>query len=181
MVRPRPFNTRLITSSPGRALLRAGVFAIAVVQERRHIARGSTKGVQRVDVRTGAAPSLRQTTIVLGTQSLIRWLGRVIPGPGTSPARPDPGLTREIEQARSQHADDPDALQDAVMRIYRERRVAPGNALVAGLVRSLTITAIGRRPLPFVSERRTIADMLAGTKILDGGPSRWTRWRERGR
>ena len=160
------------TSTRGRALLRVCVFAIAVAQERRNSAKGSRRGVRRVDARTGATPSLRQTIIVLGTRDAIRWLGRAIPGPGAAPPRSDPELQRELERVRAEHADDPDALREAIMRIYRERQVTPASSCLPLLVRGAVVVAANRAPIPFLAERRTIADVLAGTKLVRSGPSR---------
>jgi len=165
------------TSARGRALLRVCVFAIAVAQERRSNTKGSSGRVRRVDARTGAAPSLRQTVVVLGARDAIRWLVRAIPGPGVAPLRVDPEFQREIERVRMEHGDDPAARQEAIVRVYRERRVAPVNACLPGLVRGVVMVAANRAPIPFLAERRTIADMLAGTKLVGDGPSRWARLR----
>jgi hypothetical protein len=162
-------------------LLRVCVFAIVVAQERRSIAKASHRGIRRVDARTGAAPSLRQTIVVLGARDAIRWLVRAIPGPGAAPRRLDPEFQGEIERVRAEHADDPAALQDAVMRVYRERHVAPVNAFLPGLVRGVVVVTANRAPIPFLAERRTIADLIAGTKLVRSGPSRWTRLRRRRR
>jgi hypothetical protein len=169
------------TSARGRALLRVCVFAIVVAQERRSIAKASHRGVRRVDARTGAAPSLRQTIVVLGTRDAIRWLIRAIPGPGNAPPRLDPELQHELQRVRAQHADDPAALQEAIMRVYRERHVGPVNSCLPGLVRGVVVVAANRAPIPFLVERRTIADVLAGTKLVRSGPSRWARLRRRRR
>jgi hypothetical protein len=160
-------------------LLRACVFAIAVAQERRSIAKGSHQGVRRVDARTGAAPSLRQTIVVLGMRDVIRWLVRAIPGPGATPQRSDPGLQRELVRVRAEHADDPDALHEAVVRVYRERHVTPASTCLPVLVRGVVVVAANRAPVPFLVERRTIADVFAGTKLVRSGPSRWARLRRR--
>jgi hypothetical protein len=159
-------------------LLRVCVFAIAVALERRSVAKGSSRRVRRVDARTGEAPSLRQTIVVLGVRDLIQWLGRAIPGQGATPQRLDPELQRELQRVRVQHADDSAALQDAVMRVYRERHVTPVNSCLPILVRSVLVTAANRAPIPFLAERRTIADVLAGTKLVRSGPSRWGRLRQ---
>jgi hypothetical protein len=171
----------LPTSSSGRALLRVCLFAVAVALERRSAAKGSSKRVRRVDARTGTAPSLRQTIVVLGVRDAIRWLGRAIPGPGATPKRPDPELQRELERVRAQHADDPAALRSAVVRVYRDRKVTPANTFLPGLLRGAVVAAANRAPIPFLAERRTIADVLAGTKQVRSGPSRWTRLRQRHR
>jgi hypothetical protein len=104
-----PSVSAILSSTRGRVLLRVCVFAIVVAQERRSIAKDSDRGVRRVDARTGAAPSLRQTIVVLGARDVIRWLVRVIPGPGARPRRSDAGLQRELVRVRAEHADDPDA------------------------------------------------------------------------
>jgi hypothetical protein len=177
MARLPSVSAILPTSASGRALLRVCVFAIAVAQERRSVAKGSSKRVRRVDARTGAAPSLRQTIIVLGVRDAIRWLGRAILGPSVPPQRLDPGLQRDLDRVRAQHADDPAALQDAVMRVYRERQVTPVNTCLPILVRVTAVAAASHAPIPFLAERRTIADVLAGTKLVRSGPSHWTRLR----
>lgn len=162
-------------------MLRVCVFAIAVAQERRSSAKGSSGRVRRVDARTGAVPSLRQTVVVLGARDAIRWLVRAIPGPGAAPRRVDPEFQRALERVRVEHADDPAARQEAIMRVYRERHVTPANACLPGLVRGVVVVAANRAPIPFVAERRTIADVLAGTKLVRSGPSRWARLRRRRR
>ncbi len=96
MARLPPVSAFVPTSARGRVLLRVCLFAIVVAQERRSIAKDSHRGVRRVDVRTGAAPSLRQTIVVLGARDAIRWLVRAIPGPGAAPQRPDPELQHEL-------------------------------------------------------------------------------------
>jgi hypothetical protein len=67
------------------------------------------------------------------------------------------------------------------MRVYRERHVTPANACLPGLVRGVVVVAANRAPIPFLAERRTIADLIAGTKLVRSGPSRWTRLRRRRR
>ena len=169
MARLPPVSTVLSLSARGRVLLRVCVFAIIVAQERRSIAKGSDPGVfRRVDARTGAAPSLPQTIVVLGMRDVIRWLIRAIPGPGAKPRRPDPGLQRELVRARAEHADDPDALREAVVRVYRERRVTPASMGLSALVRGVVVVAANRAPIPFLAERRTIADVFRTSSCAEG-------------
>lgn len=166
-------------SERSQVLLRVCVFAIAVALERRRIARGSPRRVRRVDARTGADPSLRQTIIVLVAQRAGQWLlGRAIPGPGAALQRMKPKLEHEIERVRLEHAD-PGAQQDAIMRVYQQRQAGSVNMFLPALIRSAAVAAINRCPVPFLPQRRTLADLLAGTKLVRNGPSRWTRWRRR--
>jgi hypothetical protein len=177
MARLPPVSAIVPTSARGRALLRVCVFAIGVAQERRSAAKGSRRGARRVDARTGAAPSVSQTIVVLGVRDAVRWLVRAIPGPGAAPPRPDPGLQRELERVRAEHADDPEARREATMRVFQERKVTPARRCLPALVRGAVTVAANRAPIPFLAERRTIADVLAGTKVVGSGPSRWGRLR----
>jgi hypothetical protein len=163
-------------------LLRVGAFAFAVVMERRRIASGSPGKDRRADARTGAAPSLRQTTAVLGAQAAIRWLlNRAIPISSAAQRRRRRDLEREIERVRSQHRDDPSARREAIVDICRQRSTGPASIWLPTLARGVAVLAVNRCPVPFLTERRTVADLLAGTRLVrDDRPSRWARLR-RGR
>jgi hypothetical protein len=160
--------------------LRIFAFAFAVGMERRRIASESPEKARRVDARTGAAPSLRQTIVVLGTREALRWLlDRLLPRPGAAQRRTQPELAREIERVRALHADDPSAQQEATMELFRQRPVVKVSA-VAMPARALAGIAANHCPLPFLAERRTVADLLASTKLVRGeGRSPWTRLRRR--
>jgi hypothetical protein len=165
------------TSPRGQTLLRICVFAISVALERRSIARGSHKGVQRVDARTGAAPSLRQTIIVLGARDATRWLlDRAIPRPGVAPALIRREMAQEIERVRLEHPNDQRARQEAIMRVSQRRQGVQVGCLPL-LIRAGAAIAVDRCPVPFLEERRALVDLLAGTKLVRNGPSGWTRLR----
>jgi hypothetical protein len=168
MSRIPSFLMRPPTSERIQVLLRAGVFAVAVALERRRIARGSPRRVRRVDARTGADPSLRQTIIVLGTQRAVPWLlARATPGPGAELQRIKP----EIERMRLEYPDDPSARQEALTRVSQRRQGAQVGCLLMVVRIGATLT-INRCPLPFLPERQTLADLLAGTKLVRNGASR---------
>lgn len=156
-------------------LMRICVFAMAVALERRSVARGSRARDRHVDARTGAAPSLRQTIVLLGAREAIRWLfAKVMPGPGAALRRVQPEWQRELARVRAQHADGSSAQREAIMRLY-ETRQAPTHSCLPGLIRVAVVTAVNRCPIPFLAERRTLPDLLAGTKSVRNGPSRWAR------
>jgi hypothetical protein len=50
---------------------------------------------------------------------------------------------------------------------------------LAALARGVVVVAANRAPILFLTQRRTIADVFAGTKLVRSGPSRWTRLRRR--
>jgi hypothetical protein len=183
VARIRSFVSNLAASARGQALLRVCAFAVAVGIERRSIAHGSRGRLKRVDARTGAAPSLRQTIVVLGAREALRWFfDRAIPRPGGAQRRAaqerQRELHRELPRVRAQHAGDPQAQQEAIVEVYRERYAGPVNSSwlpLSMLVRTAARIAVNRCPVPFLDERRTLADLLAGTKLAGGGPS----WRVR--
>jgi hypothetical protein len=132
--------------------------------------------VRRVDVRTGADPSLRQTIVLLGVRPAIRWLIRVAtPDPNAKLRRRQEELRRELERVSAEHSGDPCARQEAIMRVYRERGPMRVSCLPT-LARAAPALLVERCPVPFLSQRRTLADLLAGTRIMRTGRSR-SRWR----
>lgn len=156
----------------------AGELALAVALERRRIAKGSRKGVKRVDVETSQDPSLRQTIVVICVQRSARWLiARALPGPKV-PSGDE--LQQKIRQAREQHGGDEAAMREAATRAVEEQRVGGLAWLLPFVLRAVAIAFVARRPIPFRHERQTLADMLAGTKIISGGAPRWRRRRRRG-
>jgi hypothetical protein len=172
-------NTSPSALRRNQMLLRICAFAIAVALERRRTTRESRKGVRRVDARTGAAPSLRQTIVLLGARDAVRWLlGRVIPGSGEAPELVKREMEHELKRARVEHSDDPSARQEATMRVLQKRQGVQVGCLPV-LLRAGAAVVVDRCRIPFLSERRTLVDLLAGTKLVDDRPSRRTRLRWR--
>ena len=168
------FNA-LVTSTPGRISLRVGTFAIEVALERRHIARGSSRQVRHVDARTGADPSLRQTIVLLGARHAIPWLiGTAIPGQSVRQREQQLEFQREVQRAHAEHAGDPEARQEAISRIYQTREPVHRGCLTV-LLRALVPVAVNRCAVPFISQRWTLADLLAGTRMVRDGPRRSSR------
>lgn len=168
---------RLATSARGRTLLWLGSFALSVAMERRRIAKGAVKGTYRVDAKTGAPPSLHQTIILLGTRLAVERGARAIPSPAAASRLHDPEVSREVHEAHKLYADDQAGMQSELERIYETRQIRPWTACLPVLVRGLAVVAVNRCSLPFLTERRTLADLLAGTKLARTGPSRWSRLR----
>jgi hypothetical protein len=104
---------------------------------------------------------------------------RAVLGPVPASQLQNPDTRRELHQAHELHPDDHAALERELGRIYAERQIRPGRACLPGLVRGGVAIAINRLPLPFLSEPRTLADLLAGTKLVRRR-SRWRRTLGRG-
>lgn len=160
-----------------RVLARLGTFAFGVAVHRRSLARGRGASSRRVDARSGEPPSLRQTIVLLGAQQGLRWAARqMLPTSVKQVDREE--LTREIRRAQTQYADDPDAQNAAIAQLYSERHVPVTVTLIPTISRSLFVAAMVRVPIPFLAQRRTLPDLLAGTRMLHS-PSRWSRLRSR--
>ena len=157
---------KLFSSKPGRIGMRTGGFALAVALERRRIARGSGRRRWRVDARTGANPSLRQTIVLLAAPRAIQKLiGTATRGSDTKLQARQREFHRELGRLRAEHRDNPEALQEAVMRFQRTHGPV-GVSCLPALIRAVLGIAINNCPVPFLSQRRTLTDLLAGTMMV---------------
>jgi hypothetical protein len=174
MTRTPSFN-RLLASTPGRIAMQVGAFAIEVALERRRITRGSPRRARRVDARTGADPSLRQTIVLLGAPRATQQLIRVLtPGSNAKLQAQHHELQDELRRLQAEHADDPQARQEAIMRFQRTRDPVRVSCLPV-LTRLVLGIAVNRCPVPFISARRTLPDLLAGTRVVRDDPPRHLR------
>lgn len=185
MSRPSSFQD-LLSSARGRALMRIGVFALGVALERWSIARSSRRA-RHLDARTGGAPTLRQTILLLGTGEAIKWaLDRTMPKPDAQRRQAAGDLQRELKRVRAEHPGDRDARREAIARVHRERGADGGRDAVRAFVVPMALrvavgVTINRGPIPFLRERRTLADLLAGTKLAPRESPRRVRLLRRGR
>jgi len=86
-------------------------------------------------------------------------------------------LHNQMRNAQRQYADDRVKQQETLIRISQESPVQPFASCLPGVARTAAIITITRAPIPFLPERRTIPDMLAGTKLVRLCPSRLSRTR----
>lgn len=146
--------------------MRAGGFALAVALERRRVARGSGRRRRRVDARTGADPSLRQTIVLLAAPRAIQKLiGTATRGSDAKLQARQREFHRELGRLRAEHRDNPEALQEAVIR-FRQTHGPVGASCLPVLIRAVLGIAINSCPVPFLSQRRTLPDLLAGTRMV---------------
>ncbi|MGA2165082.1 MAG: hypothetical protein ABSH36_11520 [Solirubrobacteraceae bacterium] len=83
-----------------------------------------------------------------------------------------------MTRAHAEHAGDPQARQEAITRIYQTREPVHRGCLTV-LLRALVPVAVNRCAVPFVSQRRTLADLLAGTRMVRDEPRGRARLRRR--
>ncbi|HUN78454.1 MAG TPA: hypothetical protein VMU32_06005 [Solirubrobacteraceae bacterium] len=166
MDRVRAFGN-LFGSAPGRIGMRAGGFALAVALERRRIARGpDRRRVRRVDARTDADPSLRQTIVLLAAPRAIHKLIQITTrGPDAKRQARQLELHRELRRLRAEHHDSPEALQEALAHLQQTHGPV-GVSCLPALIRAALAVTVNNCPLPFLSQRRTLPDLLAGTRIV---------------
>lgn len=160
-------------SSRAILLRAAGDFALAVLFERRRIAKGSRKGTRRVDVETGEDPTMRQTIVFLGAQRSVRWLAaRAIPTPGSLVSDE---MSEELRRAAERHGDDPAARQRAIAEVFERQGAGAYSSWLPVALRTAVVALVNRRPVPFLGERQTLADLVAGTKMVGDATPRWRR------
>ncbi|HXW58044.1 MAG TPA: hypothetical protein VEJ23_01065 [Solirubrobacteraceae bacterium] len=167
----RAVGTRSRLSSPK---VRLGLRLLGVASRVRRDGRQSVGarvvGIRLVSARTGAAPSLRQRLIRVVTHTAWRVLiERLIPPPKTVVAHDDHELRSAIAAARREHAEDQEALQEAMLTIYRERKIDPSRPLLLFLVRTAIMAAI-QIPFPGSTLKQTLPDRLAGTIVVVDRP-----------
>ncbi len=133
-------------------------------------------------MRTGADSNLYQTIVLLAAPRAIQKLI----GIGFR------GSTRSCEHASrssnanspgcglSTHYSDHEAIQEAVVRFQQTHEPVHVSCLPV-LIRAVLVGVVNNRPVPFLSQRRTLADLLAGTRMVNDMPRRGTRlrWRRR--
>jgi RDD family len=128
-------------------------------------------GLRLVDARSGGEPTRRQRLV----REILRRLWGAVHRrllPVKTPAVPaeKEQLQAEIAAAHRAHADDQQALQQALMRVYRENRISPIRAswlppLLWLLARVPLIAAISV-PMPWSPLRQSLLDWLTGTVVV---------------
>jgi 60Kd inner membrane protein/RDD family len=164
-----------LQSQPLKGILHVAAFSLPLLTKKRRSPGFRVLGLWLVDARTGESASRRQEIIRAATRQTWQILcRRLVPIPTTQASAEHEKLRSEIELARRRYAEDQQALQREVMRIYREKKVEPVRAsCLPVLWRLPLITAID---LPFWSSRKqSLLDRLAGTVIVRDRPSQHRR------
>ncbi len=133
-----------------------GVLARSALIERMGSPGQRLMGLRTVDRRTGRPVTLRRATLLtgLGVGVTVARARLRAPSPASdSPERQRAGeeLRREVRELREQHAREPEALEAAMMELYRRRAPAVrlgGGKLIAGVGLQFLVGRVRRRVAP---------------------------------
>lgn len=150
-----------------RIPLELSAFALAAAWEPRRGLGARALGLRLVDARTGDAISRQQALIRVGARRIWQAIAhRLFPWPEVRPLHENEGLRSELDAARREHAEDREALEDALKRIYRQHHMNPvRTSCLPSLLRLLIAVAVDV-PLPWTPLRQSVADKLAGTVVI---------------
>jgi hypothetical protein len=149
-------------TSGGRVLAVAG-WVIAVSARNRRSPGYRVVGIRRVDARRGGAVTIRSAVIHLASREGWAWLTRQAMGPAQRRAsQRTKDFRAQVDEIKRQHADDPDAGQDAITSLYKSADVNCLTPIVWGL------PAVLAGPLSSLlsGSHQTIGDRLSGTVIV---------------
>lgn len=123
-------------------------------------------GLRLVDARSGGEPTSRQRLVrAVARRSWQALHQRLLPVRTPQAPLDQEKVRSEMAAARSAHADDPQALQQAVMQVYRENRVQTRVSCLPALARMPLIAAIDI-PLPRSPLAQSLVDWLSGTVVV---------------
>jgi hypothetical protein len=122
-------------------------------------------GLRLVDT-DGGEPARAQWLARAVARRLWRALGqRLLPGPGPRDPHVRERMRTETAAAHSAHAGDPDAFQQAMLRIHRENRIDWRPSCLA-LVARLTLIAAIDTPMPWSPLAQSPVDWLSRTVLV---------------
>jgi hypothetical protein len=162
-----------LQSEPAKRVLPVIVFAASVLTKERRGAGFRLLGLRLVDARTGRDVSRRQELVRAGTRQAWKLLcRRLIPAPKAQASPTHEKVRSEMEAARRRFANDQEALQREVMRIYQEKKVEPVRASFLPVLRRFPLIAAMDLPMFWSPLKQSLPDRLAGTVIVRNRPSR---------
>ncbi len=125
-------------------------------------------GIRLADANTGEPVNMRQAIIRATVRMAWRLLTRRLAAPLKRPAPwQSEDMQADIEALRSEHEDDPEGLNQALMVYYRDHavRVSCLKTLAPVLIR-LPLGALIDAPALFSPMNQGLADKLAGTAVI---------------
>jgi hypothetical protein len=124
-------------------------------------------GLRLVDMRSGDKPTRRQRLARTLTHRLWQALHqRLLPLREPAAALDQEKMRSETAAARSAHADDEEALQQALMRVYRDNRADPVRTSCLPVLARLPLAAAINIPMPWSPLNQSFVDRLSGTVVV---------------
>ena len=151
-------------------------FVIAVRRDGRRSLGARAVGIRLVDG-TGGEPDRWQASVRVSTrQAWQSATAHLIPWPEVRSPSEHETFRSDVEDVRRRHADDPDALQEALIRIYGQHRVNPvGMSCLPVYLRALLAAAI-EVPALWTPLKQGLPDKFARTVVIvERRRSRWQR------
>jgi hypothetical protein len=128
-------------------------------------------GVRTVDRRTGRRVALWRTVTLVLARVVVDEIQRNTSGvPSPIPEAQHAELARELQAIKDAHPDDPDARNQATMRLYKERQVdfaggqPAGWRMLAGIVGGVAVNRWARRQLA------PTVDVVSRERVRDHSP-----------
>jgi hypothetical protein len=124
-------------------------------------------GLRLVDACSGDEPTRGQRLVRALTHRLWQALHQRLL-PLRAPAAPldQEKMRSEVAAARSAHADDQEALQQALMRVYRDNRAEPAGVSCLPVLARLPLAAAINIPMPWSPLQQSFVDWLSGTVVV---------------
>ncbi len=156
-----------LQSRPGKLGLQLASIVLTLRATERRSPGYRFLGLRLVDARDGGELSRRQQ--VVRSALRLTWRAankRLVPVPSPPPTPENERLQAEIESARRRHQGNQEALQHALMRIYRENRSEPIQVSCLPLLARLPLIAALETPMPWSPLKQSLLDRLSGTVVI---------------
>jgi len=161
-----------LQSQPLKSILQIAAFSLPLLRKKRRSPGFRLLGLWLVDARTGNSASRRQEIIRAAMRQTWQVLcRRLVPIPKTRASAEHEKLRSEIELARRRYAQDQQALQREVTRIYRETKVEPARTSCLPMLWRLPLRSAIDLPFFWSPHKQSLVDRLAGTVIVCDRPS----------
>jgi hypothetical protein len=154
-------------SGPVRLALGVLSFLAAVRRDGRPSVGARVVGIRLVDARTGGKPDRWQALVRVGTRQAWRAATTgLIQRPKVRSPYEDETSRSDVEAARRQHADDQEALQEALMRIHREHGVGSVHMSCLPLYLRLLLPLAIEVPALWTPLKQGLPDKFARTVVI---------------
>ncbi len=163
-----------LQSEPAKRVLPVVVFAASALRKERRGAGFRLLGLRLVDARTGRDVSRGQELVRAGTRQAWRLLcRRLIPVRKAQASPTHKKIRSDVEFARRRYANDQQAMQREVMRIYQENKMEPVRMSFLPVLLRFPLIAVIDLPMFWSPLKQSLPDRLSGTVIArDRAPRR---------